>query len=74
MQTKAYDLVMFCLAGPWDLAAPSIIVEEAGGRFSDLDGRASLVSGHALFTNGLLHEEVLRLVAGATPGGSGSHE
>jgi len=62
-----YDLVIFCLAGPWDLAAPSIIVEEAGGRFSDLDGHACLTSGHALFSNGLLHEEVLRLLADAPP-------
>jgi histidinol-phosphatase len=58
-----YELVIFCLAGPWDLAAPSIIVEEAGGRYSDLGGRASLVSGHALFSNGALHEETLQLVA-----------
>ena len=70
--TGGYDLVMFCLAGPWDLAAPSVIVEEAGGRFSDLDGRASLASGHALFTNGLLHDEVLRVVASATRTASGS--
>jgi histidinol-phosphatase len=62
-----YDLVMFCLAGPWDLAAPSVIVEEAGGRFTDLDGHASLTSGHALFSNGVLHEEILRLLAGVPP-------
>lgn len=63
---------MFCLAGPWEVTAPSVIVEEAGGRFSDLGGRASLVSRHALFTNGVLHHEVLRLAAAATRTVSGS--
>ena len=42
----------------WDLAAPSVIVEEAGGRFTDLHGKRSILSGHALSTNGLVHGEV----------------
>ena len=41
---------------PWDLAAPSVVVEEAGGRLTDSDG-----NGHprrdVLATNGLLHDE-----------------
>ena len=47
----------------WDLAAPKIVVEEAGGRFTDLDGRDSLTSGTALATNGRLHAEAVRLLA-----------
>jgi histidinol-phosphatase len=43
----------------WDLAAPSIIVEEAGGTFTDIHGVRSIHSGHALATNGLSHDEVL---------------
>lgn len=43
----------------WDLAASRVIVEEAGGRFSDLEGRPRLDGGSALFTNGLLHDRVL---------------
>ena len=31
--------------GPWDLAAPWIIVEEAGGRITDFDGRRSFAAG-----------------------------
>ena len=54
---------MFLIAGPWDLAAPALIVEEAGGRFTDLAGRTDLASGTALFSNGLLHEDVLKLVS-----------
>ncbi|HEU4370092.1 MAG TPA: inositol monophosphatase family protein [Methylomirabilota bacterium] len=49
----------------WDLAAPKIIVEEAGGRLTDLDGHDSLTSGGALATNGRLHAEALRLLAPA---------
>lgn len=44
--------------GPWDLAAPALVVEEAGGCFSDLDGRRSIDSGSGLFTNGRIHDEL----------------
>ncbi|OEV11313.1 histidinol-phosphatase [Streptomyces sp. Amel2xB2] len=43
----------------WDMAAPTIIVQEAGGVFTGLDGRRGPHSGNALASNGLLHEEVL---------------
>ena len=43
----------------WDLAAIKIIVEEAGGRFTDLGGVPTPAGGDALSTNGLLHDEVL---------------
>ena len=43
----------------WDLAAPLLIVEEAGGRFSDLGGVRTAEGGDALATNGLLHEAAL---------------
>ena len=44
---------------PWDMAAVQIIVEEAGGRFTDLRGRPRYDGGSALSTNGLLHDAVL---------------
>jgi histidinol-phosphatase len=44
---------------PWDVAAVQIIVEEAGGRFTDLRGNARFDGGNALSTNGLLHDAVL---------------
>lgn len=47
----------------WDSAAPAVLVEEAGGRVSDFDGRRALDSGTFLATNGLLHEEVLARLA-----------
>jgi len=44
----------------WDMAAVQVIVEEAGGRFTDYAGRARPDGGSGVSTNGLLHEEVLR--------------
>jgi histidinol-phosphatase len=43
-----------------DLAAPSLIVTEAGGRFTDLAGTPGPAGGSAVATNGLLHDEVVR--------------
>jgi histidinol-phosphatase len=48
----------------WDLAAPSIVVEEAGGRMTDLHGVRSIHAGTALATNGVLHDEVVRSLRG----------
>src|SRR5262249_44282850 len=47
----------------WDLAALQVIVEEAGGTFTDLSGEATPEGGSAVATNGLLHAEVLSLLA-----------
>jgi histidinol phosphatase-like enzyme (inositol monophosphatase family) len=49
---------------PWDIAANKIIVEEAGGKLTDLEGRESIYSGSALATNGKLHEQVLKILHG----------
>ena len=48
----------------WDLAAPSIVVEEAGGRMTDLHGVRSIHAGTALATNGLLHDEIVSRLRG----------
>ena len=47
----------------WDLAALQVIVEEAGGAFTDLTGKATPDGGSVVCTNGRLHEEVLGLLA-----------
>lgn len=47
----------------WDAAAPAVVVEEAGGRWSDADGRRRIDSGTFVVTNGALHDEVLRRLA-----------
>ncbi len=46
----------------WDLAAVSLIVEEAGGRFTDMSGAATADGGSGLATNGLLHDAVLEIL------------
>lgn len=51
----------------WDLAALHVLVEEAGGRFTDLAGRPGPAGGSAVATNGRLHEEVLRRLRPAPP-------
>jgi histidinol-phosphatase len=43
----------------WDLAAPSIVVEEAGGRMTDVHGVRTIHGGSALASNGILHDEVV---------------
>jgi len=43
----------------WDIAPMKILVEEAGGRFTDLDGDPTVASGHALATNGVFHDAIL---------------
>jgi histidinol-phosphatase len=47
---------------PWDLAPLKILVEEAGGRFSDFSGRSTIYGGSAVVTNGLVHDEILEIL------------
>jgi histidinol-phosphatase len=46
----------------WDCAPLKLIVEEAGGKFTDMAGRAVIDGGSGVSSNGLLHEHALRLV------------
>jgi histidinol-phosphatase len=47
----------------WDIAAPSLLVEEAGGRMTDFEGRRILDGGTILATNGVLHDTVRSVLA-----------
>ncbi len=53
------DACVNLLDKPWDCAAAACIVEEAGGRFSDLKGRRTVHSGNCVLSNGRLHEKLL---------------
>lgn len=44
---------------PYDIAAVRLLVEEAGGRFTDRDGVVTHDSNTAISTNGVLHDEVI---------------
>jgi histidinol-phosphatase len=46
----------------WDLAPLALIVEEAGGRATDVNGNRSIYNGNMLSTNGKIHDEVLALL------------
>ncbi|HEX4575646.1 MAG TPA: inositol monophosphatase family protein [Gemmatimonadales bacterium] len=48
---------------PWDIAAPQVIVEEAGGRATALSGQRSSYAGSLVTSNGTLHQAILRRVA-----------
>ncbi|MFQ5789965.1 MAG: inositol monophosphatase family protein [Acidobacteriota bacterium] len=49
--------------GPWDTAAGSLLVTEAGGRVSDFSGRSFDCYGkQILASNGLLHDSMLRVL------------
>jgi histidinol-phosphatase len=47
----------------WDVAATSLVVSEAGGRFSDLTGAPDIRAGSALISNGRVHDEVAQVIA-----------
>jgi histidinol-phosphatase len=47
----------------WDLAPLDILVREAGGTFTSLDGNVGPHGGSAVATNGLLHDLVLTRIA-----------
>lgn len=48
---------------PWDMAAGTLLVQEAGGRSSDMQGAVHSVTGsdHLVADNGLLHDQVLEI-------------
>ncbi len=50
------------VASPWDLAPMSVIIPEAGGDFTSLDGRHDHTAGSGLATNGILHTGFLDLL------------
>ncbi|MBI4004228.1 MAG: inositol monophosphatase [Candidatus Omnitrophica bacterium] len=52
---------------PWDVAAGLLLVEEAGGRVTDFDGRSVVLSdGRVAASNGWIHEELLRVLRGTS--------
>jgi histidinol-phosphatase len=65
----AADIAAEPIVALWDLAPLLVIVEEAGGRFTDLAGNVTADGGSAVSTNGILHDEVLAALA---PGAASS--
>ncbi len=51
----------------WDYSAVKLIVEEAGGRSTTLDGGEPMDRSSLLSSNGLLHDEAIRMLNGPGP-------
>ncbi len=48
---------------PWDTAAAWLMITEAGGVVSELDGDSfSLLSPHVLCSNGIIHREMIKII------------
>jgi histidinol-phosphatase len=47
----------------WDVAAPMVIVQEAGGRFTDFADTPTAAGGSGIATNGLVHEAARKIIA-----------
>ena len=62
------DAVVDYTTQPYDLAPMPVIVEEAGGRFTSLDGRRVFNGGNGIASNGLIHESLRSYVTAPQPG------
>jgi len=58
----AIECAVDWVSKPWDLAPLGIIVEEAGGTSTTVDGERTIYKGRFVSTNGLIHEEVLKIL------------
>ena len=60
--TGRADLMVDPQMSDWDVAPLLVILEEAGGRFTDWKGTPTIFGKEAVATNGILHDEVLALL------------
>jgi len=63
--TGRAEIMVDPILSPWDAAPFVPILSEAGGRFTDLEGRAWSDGGSGVSTNGILHDRVLALLRGS---------
>ncbi|MBV8361263.1 MAG: inositol monophosphatase [Deltaproteobacteria bacterium] len=53
---------------PWDVAAGSLLVEEAGGRVSNMDGtKLDISAAQIIASNGRLHQQMIETLAAIRP-------
>ena len=69
LATGRADIMVDDLMNPWDAAAVQVVVEEAGGRFTDFRGRPTAFGGDSIATNAAL-DTIVRdiLCPGGDPG------
>lgn len=65
--TGVYDGFFEFRLSPWDIAAGALLIEEAGGRVTDLDGGEEyLKSGNVVAGSAALHSELLQIIREST--------
>jgi histidinol-phosphatase len=60
--TGRADVMLDPVMNVWDCAALLPVVEEAGGSFTDWQGRRTIHSGNSVATNGTLFREVMQII------------
>ena len=62
--TGRIEIMIDPVVNAWDNAPLKPIMEEAGGRFTDLDGNATIHGGSGISSNGAMHDEVVAMFKG----------
>ena len=69
LATGRADIMVDDQMNPWDAAAVQVVIEEAGGRFTDFRGRSTAFGGDSIATNGALSTIVRDILCpGGDPG------
>jgi histidinol phosphatase-like enzyme (inositol monophosphatase family) len=63
--TARAEIMIDPVLAPWDAASVMLIVEEAGGVFTDWEGERTAFGGNSIATNAALADEARRVLAGA---------
>ncbi len=58
----AIEVALDWTSKPWDLAPLGIMVEEAGGRSTNVRAERTIYTGQLISTNGKIHDEVLAIL------------
>ena len=51
---------------PYDICAPAVLIREAGGKFTSLQGEETIYGGSAIASNGVIHDDLVAALS-ATP-------
>jgi histidinol-phosphatase len=65
LATGRIDAVVEPLVYPWDVAAVQVIIQEAGGRYSDWTGEPTIESRTSISSNGQVHADLVKLMSSA---------
>jgi histidinol-phosphatase len=63
--TGRADIMVDPICNPWDVAGMLPIMTEAGGKFTDWQGKISSRSGEGVGSNGILHADTLAILRGS---------